>query len=176
MVLFKLFPDTRVGLGGPLAGLTLNATGAFAGYLAAVLLGFYLTPEIARQISGAEATGRILTVPIKFADQDGRPVNAGRTSINVDFSPQLFKDGGNAIHVTFVESQEVLPTLVFNAQGFEQQRVDLEYLLHQNSAKNDLIRDRDQRRMQLKDAVVMRALPKDLTGSYMPSGQLQELH
>jgi hypothetical protein len=50
LLIFKLFPDTKVTVSGPLQNLTLNATGAFAGYVVTVALGFFLVRNVASQI------------------------------------------------------------------------------------------------------------------------------
>jgi hypothetical protein len=50
VIIFRLFPSTEVGLEGPLQGLTINATGAFAAYVVTVLLGFFVVKSIQTQI------------------------------------------------------------------------------------------------------------------------------
>ena len=40
ILIYKLFPKTRVSLSGPLKGLTMKATGAFAAYVIILLLGY----------------------------------------------------------------------------------------------------------------------------------------
>lgn len=42
ILIYKLFPDTKVGVRGPLGTLTISASGAFAAYIVTVLLGFFL--------------------------------------------------------------------------------------------------------------------------------------
>jgi hypothetical protein len=51
VVIFKLFPKTEVAVEGPLKGLTLNATGAFGGYVVTVILGFFLVRGAAAYIN-----------------------------------------------------------------------------------------------------------------------------
>ena len=50
ILIYKLFPDTKVTVSGPLQGLSLNTSGAFAAYVATVLLGFFLIRNIESQI------------------------------------------------------------------------------------------------------------------------------
>jgi hypothetical protein len=38
VLIYRLFPDTKVGVSGPLANLTVRASGAFAGYLVVFLI------------------------------------------------------------------------------------------------------------------------------------------
>jgi hypothetical protein len=51
VLIFRLFPDSKVTVSGPLQNLTLNATGAFAAYVVTVALGFFLVKNVVTQIS-----------------------------------------------------------------------------------------------------------------------------
>jgi len=50
ILIFKLFPEAKVTVSGPLQNLTINATGAFAGYVVTVALGFFLVQNVQAQI------------------------------------------------------------------------------------------------------------------------------
>lgn len=50
ILIFKIFPETKVTVSGPLQNLTLNATGAFAAYVVTVGLGFFLVQKTEVQI------------------------------------------------------------------------------------------------------------------------------
>ena len=50
ILIFKLFPESKVTVSGPLQNLTINATGAFAGYVVTVALGFFLVQNVQAQI------------------------------------------------------------------------------------------------------------------------------
>ncbi|HZR59074.1 MAG TPA: hypothetical protein VFA74_19560 [Terriglobales bacterium] len=54
ILIFRLFPETKVTVSGPLQNLTVNATGAFAAYVVTVALGFFLVKNVETQIN---ATG-----------------------------------------------------------------------------------------------------------------------
>jgi len=51
VLIFWLFPDEKVAVTGPLEGLTINATGAFAAYIITGLLGFFIVRQIEVQIN-----------------------------------------------------------------------------------------------------------------------------
>jgi len=51
ILIFKLFPETKVTVSGPLQNLTINATGAFAAYVVTVALGFFLVRNVEAQIT-----------------------------------------------------------------------------------------------------------------------------
>jgi hypothetical protein len=50
VLIFRLFPDTKVTVSGPLQNLTVNATGAFAAYVVTAALGFFLVKGVEEQI------------------------------------------------------------------------------------------------------------------------------
>lgn len=51
ILIFRLFPETKVTVSGPLQNLTVNATGAFAAYVVTVALGFFLVKNVEAQIA-----------------------------------------------------------------------------------------------------------------------------
>ena len=51
ILIFRLFPDTKVTMSGPLQNLTVNATGAFAAYVVTVALGFFLVKDVVTVIN-----------------------------------------------------------------------------------------------------------------------------
>jgi hypothetical protein len=51
VLIFRMFPDSKVSVSGPLQNFTVNATGAFAAYVVTVALGFFLVQYIEAQIS-----------------------------------------------------------------------------------------------------------------------------
>jgi hypothetical protein len=53
VVLFWLFPDSKVAVSGPLQNLTVKATGAFGAYVITVALGFVLVRYVETQIDGS---------------------------------------------------------------------------------------------------------------------------
>lgn len=52
IVIYRLFPDTKVALSGPLANLTMKSTGAFAAYIVVVSLGYFLIKNTHTIIAG----------------------------------------------------------------------------------------------------------------------------
>ena len=59
ILIYRYFPDTQVAASGPLAGLTVKASGAFAAYLVVFLLIFALVSPIKDVIgSGMRPFGR----------------------------------------------------------------------------------------------------------------------
>ena len=50
LIIFKLFPDAKVSVSGPLQNLTINASGAFGAYVVTVALGFFLVNHVQTEI------------------------------------------------------------------------------------------------------------------------------
>ena len=50
ILIYKIFPKTQVAISGPLSGLTINASGAFAAYLIVVLLAYSPVKKIYEMI------------------------------------------------------------------------------------------------------------------------------
>lgn len=46
VLVFKMFPNTKVFVRGPVQNLTINATGAFGAYIVTVALGYFLVQDI----------------------------------------------------------------------------------------------------------------------------------
>jgi hypothetical protein len=51
VLIFRLFPEAKVTVSGPLQNFTINATGAFAAYIVTVALGFFLVRNAEVQIN-----------------------------------------------------------------------------------------------------------------------------
>jgi hypothetical protein len=64
VVIFRLFPDSKVSVSGPLQNFTVNATGAFAAYVVTVALGILLVQWIETTIN----SGRLYAVEGVFLD------------------------------------------------------------------------------------------------------------
>ena|ERR1700737_4596189 len=50
VVIFRLFPDTKVAVSGPLQNLSLKTTGAFGAYVVTAGMGFFLVVNVEKQI------------------------------------------------------------------------------------------------------------------------------
>lgn len=76
VVTYKLFPDTTVGLSGPLAGLTVRATGAFAAYTIVFLLMLPLTNKIFDVVGGFNKPSWTIYADIKPVDRNNKEVTS----------------------------------------------------------------------------------------------------
>ena len=75
--IYKLFPDTKVGISGPLQGLDVKASGAFAAYVVTALLGFILvlnTKELIDAYKDKDQSWSVIS-EIQFLDAEGNPLD-----------------------------------------------------------------------------------------------------
>jgi len=71
IVIYRLFPDTKIATKGTLSNLNINTTGAFAGYIITVVLGYFLiqnTHQLIAQISNPYWT---VTAKVELQNEDG---------------------------------------------------------------------------------------------------------
>ena len=71
ILIYRLFPDTQVAASGPLAGLTVKASGAFAAYLIVFLFIFALVSPIRDAIGSGMRPFWEIHRRVKLVDQDG---------------------------------------------------------------------------------------------------------
>jgi len=75
IVIYRLFPDTKVALSGPLANLTMKSTGAFAAYIVVVSLGFFLIKNTHTIIAGMVQPMWTIKATLELQDADGKTLD-----------------------------------------------------------------------------------------------------
>lgn len=129
VIIYRLFPDSRVTAEGPLRGLSVKTSGAFGAYLITVLLGAFLTTKTMTLIENAHqaeinpASKVILNLhPI---DQDGNPLPPGALNdlqpmIRLD--PEIYRIGESAVELDVPGSPDAY-TILIDIPGFGQRRL-----------------------------------------------------
>lgn len=141
VVIFKLFPDTKVSASGPLQNLTINATGAFGAYLITLVAGWLLINRIDERIQLSVVTPTWeLSARVKFVDTEGKEIKANnilREELRVYVEPPLVKTR-ELPHVyvllPLVKPDE-WPTLQFTAPGFIPEPFSPRQLIDSKKAK-----------------------------------------
>lgn len=92
VIIYKVFPDTAVGVNGALANLKINATGAFAAYIIVFLLIKPIVDATFDSSRGISNATWITTAKVKLLDPDGNPLtdtdsDAFYRSLNVSVIP-----------------------------------------------------------------------------------------
>ena len=75
ILIYRYFPDTQVAASGPLAGLTVKASGAFAAYLVVFLLIFALVSPIKDVIGSGMRPFWEIRGKVKLVDENGKPIS-----------------------------------------------------------------------------------------------------
>ncbi len=70
ILIYKLFPETKVDLSGPVHGLTMKAKGAFAAYIVTMLLGFFLIKHTQHKIDNLTQQNWEVRANFEFLDVD----------------------------------------------------------------------------------------------------------
>lgn len=138
-ILFRMFPDTKVTVSGPLQNLTLNATGAFAAYVVTVGLGYFVVQNVNNRINDLTAAKVwTVSVPIQLQDGEHKPLSGtgGITrDTKLDFDRPLYKDGGgdgDSIYITVPILGKDWRTISVSKPGFKPASVHLQELIDGN--------------------------------------------
>jgi hypothetical protein len=74
VLIYRLFPDTSVAISGPLAGLTVRATGAFAGYLIVLAIIHSWTTYAYDFVGGSLHPAWTIQGRLNIVSKDGTPI------------------------------------------------------------------------------------------------------
>ncbi len=99
IVIYRMFPDTKVSATGILSNLNFKTTGAFAAYVITVSLGFFLvqnTHHLIAQISNPVWT---LKTKVELLDNDGSPYSNKNLleTLVVSIDPKLQRINGDEV-------------------------------------------------------------------------------
>jgi len=122
ILMFRLVPGNAITLTGPLAGLTLNASGAIAAYFAVLAVISLFIGDI-KQIT-IPATRQYWTVvgDIELLDAKGEPAKFQHYArgIKVVTTPQIYEidDNTAALRIKIVEGEGGLPSIKVEIDKF----------------------------------------------------------
>jgi len=175
-VIFKLFPDTKVSVSGPLQNLSLKTTGAFGAYVVTAILGFAVIQNVVRQIDLMTSAAWTVNVPIRLVDSNNKPLPQRASISFVNFDPNLYRIGNELVYVTFPHSQAGdWPTLHFGLPGFDNGVLDVQQIIDGKDAKVAEI-DTGARRIVVKQPITLTALGQAFTTvKYKDAPQLEPL-
>lgn len=155
ILIYRLFPDTKVSLTGPLSNLTLRATGAFAAYAVVLLIAFFLVQPMHNKICGMSDEVWRVNAHVRIIDESGQPVSGQDLfeSMTVEVSPDLFHVTQDSVKLTLPKDSRGWPDLVFHIPDFGGATVNLE------TEKSNLEIDRGERIVTLRTPVTIREFP-----------------
>ncbi len=116
IVIYRLFPDTKVALSGPLSNLTLKSTGAFSAYIVVVVLGFFLIKNTHTIIAGMVQPMWTIKATLELQDTNGKRLDdqSALKYMDVFLKPDLRKKEGEFIELQVPSSGVSKPEYFIN--------------------------------------------------------------
>lgn len=128
-ITYRITPNQRLGLGGPLSDLTIKATGAFAAYLILLLASYQLVVKGGLSIVGGMATPSVWTfkADVIAIGPDGSPqtIPDNVKGLDVVFKPELHLIGKSKIKIHLPQNPDNWPLLTITIPGFGGAEIDL---------------------------------------------------
>jgi hypothetical protein len=131
-ITYQITPNQRLGLTGPFEQLTLRASGAFAAYLALLLISYKLVALGGLSIIGGMATPSVWTfkADIVAIDEKGSPVQIPDSvqALDVSFKPEIHQLGKSKILIRLPYNPENWPFMTVTIPNFGGAEIDLNTL------------------------------------------------
>ena len=106
LVIYKLFPDTTITTTGTLSGWKVKTTGAFAGYIITVVLGYFLVQNTHQLIAQMNSPYWDISAKVELLNEDGTPYRIKRSKNNslidtlqVQIDPKLQRVNSGTVHL-----------------------------------------------------------------------------
>ena len=174
-VLFRLFPDTKVAVSGPLQNLTLNSTGAFGGYVVTAFLSFFVVQDVRAQINDL-STDKVwrVTVPVQLVDTTGMPISGDdeiTSDADLEFNQRLYVEGDGEIFITVPIVNDEWRTIKVIKPGFVTASVSLQSLVDKKDRTKAEI-DPVKRRINILKPLVLKKVPETSDAPYREQSPL----
>jgi hypothetical protein len=113
ILIYRLFPNTTVSVGGPLAGLTLRAGGAFAAYVATFLLSMLIMVHYRDMLDSFVTPVWTVTGKVDLIDENGQPVTDEGllNGISVEYFPNPSQTKFGELKLTVPINDSQWPTI-----------------------------------------------------------------
>jgi len=128
VLIYWLFPDTKIAASGPLANLTVKTSGAFAGYLIVFLVTFPLIKSIKDEIIGFEQQVWTMSGTVQLVDADGKEIHSQSllNKIGVEVEPNPFLHKSYFVKLRVMQGDDgSYPYVSIKIPDFGEQDVDL---------------------------------------------------
>lgn len=155
---FRITPNQSLGLNGPLQGLTLQATGAFAAYLVVLLTITLFASSIGYSIMGRAIADSTWTIHgrVKLENAEGAtansPPNLEKFAIRIAPTPNVIDQFNLSLKIPIADNRR--PVIYVDIPDWGGGRVSLE----DPSLYEE---DRLNRTIKLKGVVILREQPKE---------------
>lgn len=130
VLIYRLFPDTKVVANGPLAGLTIRAGGAFAAYVIVFLLAYPICLKMQEVFGGQLRPYWTVKASVVARDDSGQPITYSNfySGMTVSFSPSIQVIAGREVTLKVPMDGEgkEWPRITFNVPGYGGVTIDPE--------------------------------------------------
>lgn len=158
IVIYRMFPDTKVSATGVLANLNFKTTGAFAAYVITVFLGFFLIQQTHQQISQISNPVWTLKTRVNILNPDGSEYQNNKLieTLTVSIYPELQQINGNKVILSLPGSKKSWEKtqLTFAIPNFGN------YVLDLGEASENADIDEYELLIKLNDPIHIRAHPR----------------
>jgi len=141
VIIYRLFPETKVALQGPFQNFTLNATGAFAAYIVTAGLGYFLVVDTTQLISGITFPAWKIHAQIELLNENKEPIALQEGDLNgltVTFKPERDQGLGRFFDMRIpLDRPDVWPMIQVDLPGFSSKPVVLADEVTDKNAKID---------------------------------------
>lgn len=163
IVIYRMFPDTKVSATGVLANLNFKTTGAFAAYVVTVFLGFFLVQKTHHQIAQISNPVWTLKAKVDLLNPDGSTYQGSNLieTLVVSIDPELQQINGNKVILSVPGSKRnwERTQLKFDIPNFGYHILDL------GEASENATIDEYELLMKLSDSIPIKANAREYTQS-----------
>lgn len=176
ILIYRLFPDTKVSLKGPLSKLTMKSTGAFAAYVITVILGFFLvknTINIITSMARPKKPTWTVKATVELRDKENHKIDNLKLLkyLIVSIHPEITTITDDFVQLK-LPREEGLWThnyITFEIPQFGRQTIDISKL-----DKNNSFSDEPHKIFQIQNPILIRADEEETT-PYTPTGNLEPI-
>jgi hypothetical protein len=168
IAIYKLFPDTKVAVSGPLSGLSLRTGGAFGAYVVVFLLTSMLPYRVIALInSDASRVWNVTFRQLDLVGANGKAIDDQdlMKQVQIVLDPAAFNVAAGGGFAKVPETDGRLPTVVFVVPGRGSKDVNLQTERDKADTKVDV----DRREIILMSPISVRV--SENKAPYAPSGE-----
>jgi hypothetical protein len=131
VLIYRIFPDTKVSLTGPLAHLTLRASGAFAAYVVVVILCYFPVQRTEELIAGLAYPTWTVTGSVVLLDTANHPIPNQENmlkGLRAITKPELVETSGNQVILSIPGITDPKRSITIILPGFGQKTINMNQL------------------------------------------------
>lgn len=149
ILIYKLFPDTHVAAEGPLASLTVKATGAFAGYLIVFASTFFVAEKGIKIIGGFQKPYWTISGNVILDQAEDQLSNGILDKLEVSTKPAPYLIANNRIKLQVPEGDD-MPFIQLVIPKYGTAIVDL------NDKSTKIEKDEFRKEIRIGDAILIK--------------------